>query len=81
MNNRPAVIVPESMDVMADEDHQSAIQLYPVEDLEDDSGTAMQTFANEESMPDRHQVLGVAQKPRGGNKLRGYDHAMFGGAD
>ena len=41
MNNRPAASVPESMDVMADDDRQSAIQLLPVEDMEDDSGTAM----------------------------------------
>lgn len=57
------------MDVMADDDRQSAIQLLPVEDMEDDSGTTMQTFANEEGMPDRHQVLvSIAQKPRGGKK-------------
>ena len=41
MNNRPAASVPESMDVMADDDRQSAIQLLPVEDMEDDSGTTM----------------------------------------
>ena len=29
------------MDVMADDDRQSAIQLLPVEDMEDDSGTTM----------------------------------------